>query len=250
MIIGIGDMYIGETAEIISIGGSDYNEVKKIKDMGIREGRLIDLLAYDDVINKKAVISIDSSRIALDIKLIAMIKVRPIKHYYEVIRSQAYTDKLTGCFNRHSSCCLIMAEYEKFVANKTPMSVAMADIDHFKKINDTYGHAAGDLVLQSIAALFKQSLRRSDLLFRWGGEEFLFLLRGTNLEEARQVCNRIRTAVLSYVFPPFESHGFVTISIGGCGLPPDRTVEHLIEMADAALYTAKKNGRNRVEVYV
>jgi diguanylate cyclase (GGDEF)-like protein len=248
MVVGIRDMYVGETAEIISIGGSDCIEIKRLRDMGIREGRLIDLITYDDAVNKKVVISIDNSRIALDIGLSAMIKVRPLKHYYEVVRSQAIFDSLTGCLNRHSIECILMREYEKFKNDRIPLSLLLADIDYFKRINDTYGHSAGDGVLKGISTLFKQVLRRSDCLCRWGGEEFLMLLRGTLIHDALQIAERLRQSVESNIFQPFVGSSFVTVSIGVCGLPPERDIEDIIKAADKALYDAKRNGRNRVNM--
>jgi diguanylate cyclase (GGDEF)-like protein len=247
MVIKMNKMYLGETAEVMSIN-EDISEVKRLRDMGLREGRLIDLMHYDPDSSKKVIIKIDNSTIAFDVELSEAITVRPLKSYYEVIRAQATSDSLTGCLNRHSIECILMREYEKFVADKIPVSLLLADIDHFKRINDTYGHSAGDSVLKGLSALLRQLLRRSDVLCRWGGEEFLILLRGTVLKEAYQIAERIRQAVESYVFQPFRGAGFVTVSIGGCGLPPDRDIEGLIEMADSALYKAKDNGRNKVEI--
>jgi len=103
-------------------------------------------------------------------------------------------------------------------------------------------------VLKAISTLFKQLLRRSDCLCRWGGEEFLILLRGTLLGEALQIAERLRQSVESHIFNPFRGSGFVTVSIGGCGIPPDKNIDCLIETADAALYNAKRNGRNRVSL--
>jgi diguanylate cyclase (GGDEF)-like protein len=103
-------------------------------------------------------------------------------------------------------------------------------------------------VLKSISALFKQVLRRSDCICRWGGEEFLILLRGTFINDAIQIAERVRKSVESHIFQPFRGSGFVTVSLGGCGLPPDRDISALVEIADSALYAAKNNGRNRVNI--
>lgn len=247
MVIGMHEMYVGETAEIISIVG-DTTEIKRLKDMGIREGKLIDLLHYDPVVNRKIVIGGNNTRLAFDVSLSKHIRVRPLKGYFEVIKSQAYYDNLTGCLNRHATNCILASEYEKFVKDRIPLSLLLADIDHFKRINDACGHTVGDSVLKNVSALLKQALRRSDILCRWGGEEFLILLRGTVLHEARQIAERLRQKVASHIFPPFEGSGIVTVSIGGCGLPPDRHIEHLVDVADTALYRAKNNGRNLVNI--
>lgn len=103
-------------------------------------------------------------------------------------------------------------------------------------------------MLKAIAELLRQSLRRPDVLCRWGGEEFLILLRGTIVREAVQIAERLRQKVESHIFSSFEHVRDITVSIGGCGLPPNRTIERLIEVADTALYIAKGNGRNQVKV--
>jgi diguanylate cyclase (GGDEF)-like protein len=246
VVIGIKEMYLGETAEIISMS-ADNAAIRRLRNMGIREGKLIDLLQYD-LINRKIVINVDNSKIAFDAKLADCIKVRPIKTYYEALKTEAAYDRLTGCLNRCSMECILMREHEKFVLNKIPLSVFLADIDYFKRINDTYGHSAGDNVLKNISALLKQVLRRSDCLCRWGGEEFLILLRDTFINDAIQIAERLRKSVERHIFQPFSGSGFVTVSLGGCGLPPNRDISVLIEMADSALYAAKNNGRNRVNI--
>lgn len=247
MMISIKEMYLGETAEIVSVDSSNIC-VKRLKDMGLREGKLIDMLHYDPLINNKIIINVDNSMIAFDALLAEGIKVRPLKSYYEVVKTQANHDNLTGCLNRHSIECILMGESQKFISNEIPLSVLLADIDYFKRINDTYGHSAGDMVLKGISALFKQVLRRSDCLCRWGGEEFLILLRGTLVNEAVQIAERLRRSVEFCIFQPFRGSGFVTISIGGCGMPPASDIEQTIKTADNALYDAKRNGRNRVNI--
>lgn len=247
MVISIKEMYIGETAEIISVGADNAYQ-RRLRDLGIREGKLIDLIHCDLTVSKKIVINIDNSKIAFDMELADNIKVRPIKSYYEVVKAQSAYDSLTNCLNRHTIECILKREYEKFVSNKIPFSLLLADIDYFKRINDTYGHNAGDSVLKAISMLFKQVLRRSDVLCRWGGEEFLILLRGTLINDAVQIAERIRQSVESCIFQPFRGSGFVTISIGGCGLPPEMDIDTLIKMADSALYAAKNDGRNRVYI--
>lgn len=247
MVISMKEMYLGETAEIISVCGNDIC-VKRLRDMGLREGKLFDLLHYDHLRSRKTIIIMDNSKIAFDAELADRIKVRPLKSYYETFRTHANYDSLTGCMNRRTLECVLMREHEKFVSNRIPLSVLLSDIDYFKRINDTYGHGVGDSVLVNISVLFKQLLRRSDCLCRWGGEEFLMLLRGTSLGEALRIAERLRQSIESHIFNPFKGSGFVTVSIGGCGMPPYKHIENIIEAADAALYSAKRNGRNRVTV--
>lgn len=247
MVIPVKEMYVGETAEVVFLD-ADSPEVKRLKSMGIREGKLIDLLHCDLFATRKVVIGVDSSRIAFHANLAGSIRVRPIKSLFESIRSQAYYDSLTGCLNRHAADRIIDSEIEKFAEKKVPLALLMADIDHFKRINDNYGHQCGDSVLKNFSEVLRGVLRRSDVLCRWGGEEFLILLRGTITEEAARIAERIRGKVEEFVFPPFAESGLVTVSIGGAGLPPGRGIESLIADADAALYQAKNGGRNRVKL--
>jgi diguanylate cyclase (GGDEF)-like protein len=248
--VAIHEMYVGETSEIVSFDG-DNPEIKRLRDMGIREGKLIDLIYYDPILNNKIIIGVDNTRIAFDANVVYNIKVRPIKSHYETFKVKALYDPLTQCFNRNATEHIIRDEYEKFINNKIPLSLLFADIDYFKKINDTYGHQTGDSVLKAVAYSLQQGLRRSDVLCRWGGEEFLILLRGTHIQDAAQIAERLRQKVESHqfpLFPPFEHSGLVTISIGGAELLPRTQITQLIEKADNALYRAKNNGRNKVVV--
>jgi len=247
MIIPVGQMYVGETAEIVSIAGSS-SETGMLKSMGLREGKLIDLLLHDPAVSRKVVLGADNSRIAFDSRLAHHIKVLPLKNCYELLKRQAHYDNLTGCLNRHAAERILGEELEKHNARGLPLALLLADLDHFKKVNDTFGHGAGDGVLNSFAALVRGMLRRSDSFCRWGGEEFLILLRGTVVDEAARIAERIRENVEACRFAPFEGSGFVTVSIGGSGLPPGKHAERLIADADKALYQAKKNGRNRVKI--
>jgi len=247
MALTIDGMYVGETSEIVSFD-ADNPEIKRLRDMGIREGKLIDLIYYDPILSNKIVIGVDNTRIAFDANIADKIKVRPIKSHYETFKVKALYDPLTQCFNRNAMEPIIKDEYEKFITNRIPMSLLLADIDYFKRINDTYGHQTGDSVLKAVANLLNQGLRRSDVLCRWGGEEFLILLRGTHIQDAAQIAERLRQKVESHLFPPFEHSGLVTVSIGGAELLPRAQIAQLIEKADNALYTAKNNGRNKVVV--
>lgn len=244
VIIPVTQMYIGETAEVLSLGG-DPPEMVRLKNMGLREGKLIDLLHHDPYAAKKLVIGVDNARLAFPMELAGRILVRPLKSHYETIKIQAYYDQLTGCLNRHGADNLIREEVEKFAVKSIPLSLLLADIDHFKSINDTFGHQAGDGVLRDLSQLLRQGLRRSDILCRWGGEEFLILLRGTVLEDAQEIAERLRQQVESFAFQLPAGQG-VTVSIGGSGLPPVRSLDKLFAEADSALYLAKTTGRNQV----
>jgi len=244
-LLHVDELYMGETAEIVAIN-SDCNDTKRLRNMGLREDRLLDLLHCDPILSRKVVVGIDGTRLAFPLLLAAHIVVRPIRSYFETLRDQASYDQLTGCLNRHAGQVIARQEVEKYAENDIPLAVLMADIDHFKKVNDTYGHPAGDEVLKKFAQVAGSALRRCDLLCRWGGEEFLILLRGTVQEESLQIADRIRRRVESLIFPPYEDCGLLTVSIGSAALPPGKQLEELVSEADQALYRAKREGRNRV----
>lgn len=124
--------------------------------------------------------------------------------------------------------------------------LAMMDIDHFKQVNDTYGHLIGDEVLLQLAQLMKQSFRHDDLLFRFGGEEFSILLKGVNLEQATRTLERFRTKVSDYRFPQV---GQVTISLGLTYMSPGKFPSALLGNADKALYYSKEHGRNQLNCF-
>ena len=170
--------------------------------------------------------------------------------FYWVIRSRkkfeamALTDKLTGLYNRYKFYQMAQAELERAKRNKRPLSIILFDIDHFKKINDTYGHDIGDMVLQEIAQLIQKNIRRYDTLFRWGGEEFLILAPESDIHSSYQLAEKLRTLVASH---SFKEVGNVTISLGVAQMnQADKDIDEVIKRADNALYASKANGRNRV----
>jgi diguanylate cyclase (GGDEF)-like protein len=160
----------------------------------------------------------------------------------------AMTDQLTGLFNRRYFISVIEKEFSRTIRYKHPISCLMIDIDHFKRINDEYGHHAGDQVLIEISQVMTNCLRKSDTMARWGGEEFIMLLPETTKENAAQVASRILTSVSTYKFSTLP--GQVTVSLGLAGMPEPEidTSEKFIAAADRALYEAKNKGRNRLEI--
>ncbi|MBB2201302.1 GGDEF domain-containing protein [Gluconacetobacter tumulisoli] len=158
-------------------------------------------------------------------------------------------DPLTRALNRRFLPS-IMA-YELRVASQTgrPLSVLFLDVDHFKRVNDAHGHAAGDSVLRAVAQVLEESSRLSDMIFRYGGEEFLLILGDTDQNQMVQTAERLRQQIEEMPITLLDgSTTQVTVSIGGALYSGHPDYEHLLKAADAALYQAKKNGRNRVEV--
>lgn len=159
----------------------------------------------------------------------------------------ALTDGLTGLYNRRHATTRLEEEIARSRRNGTGLCVAMCDVDHFKAINDEFGHGAGDRVLQQISQSLTEYVRRNDIVARWGGEEFLVIFSEIKLTAARIVAERLRGRLAT--MPQVEGGPKqITVSVGLATLGPGSTAEALIEQADQALYRAKARGRNRVEV--
>jgi two-component system cell cycle response regulator len=155
------------------------------------------------------------------------------------------TDALTGLFNRRHLDEELARRYADAHRHGHDLCALLLDIDHFKAVNDTYGHPAGDVVLREFAARVQHELRAGDVAGRWGGEEFLVILPNTDLDGARTMAERIRLAAAATPIPAHDHHISVTVS-GGCALGPGDSVEGLLAAADTCLYQAKAGGRDRV----
>jgi diguanylate cyclase len=165
------------------------------------------------------------------------------------LRRLATTDVLTGLVNRRSFFERLEQEIERYKRFGRNMALLMVDLDHFKKVNDTLGHAAGDEVLQQFAVLALHSLRKIDLIGRLGGEEFIILLPGADVEGVRRYAERLRRQVAEKSFATRAGEVDITVSIGATLVAAgDRDCDELLSRADRALYMAKKKGRNRVEM--
>lgn len=164
---------------------------------------------------------------------------------------KASTDMMTHLRLKHYFFTVLIDKLDQANINETPVSILMLDIDFFKKFNDTYGHACGDLVLKTVASIIKSSVRQEDMAARYGGEEFVVMLYDAPQNIAFEVAERIRKNI-EQMLVEFEGHSMhVTISIGGAvhtNLQEESALE-LVEKADQALYVSKKNGRNRTSFY-
>lgn len=163
-------------------------------------------------------------------------------------RQLSHTDSLTNLYNHSFSRYSLEQGLEQGSVDGTPLCVMMADVDHFKRINDTYGHLAGDQVLRIVAARMLSVARSGDEVGRYGGEEFLFILHDTELDAGHDVAERVRAHVNGDTIKSGGASLDVTVSIGIAQARPNETVNSLIERADAALYAAKAAGRNCVHV--
>ncbi len=164
----------------------------------------------------------------------------------EQVKLLADHDELTGALNRRSLMVALECERVRTERSGMPFSIAMIDLDHFKRVNDAHGHAAGDEVLRGLAATVHHSMRGTDMFGRYGGEEFLLLLVGTALPLALEGLERIRTALAKKDWSSIAPDFSVTLSAGIATHHKGETIEQLLHRADLALYQAKDSGRNRI----
>ncbi len=169
---------------------------------------------------------------------------------HERIQRLATLDALTGVYNRRFGLIRLREEFKRAIRADMPLSVAMLDIDHFKSINDTYGHLVGDRVLAAVASAARRTIREGDVLIRYGGEEFMILLVGANAEDGALIAERIRRSIAETSVADGAQTIHVTISAGVAAMPAEGIdgEDDLVERADAALYAAKEQGRDRLVV--
>jgi diguanylate cyclase (GGDEF)-like protein len=164
-----------------------------------------------------------------------------------VAEIRAATDGLTGLPNKRAVTDALKRTFAQAAMTKVPLALLLLDLDHFKQVNDQYGHAAGDQVLAGVGAALRSVLRARDFAGRNGGEEFAVLLPDTDIPAALEIAERVRAAIAEVTLPGIDVP--VTVSVGVAGFPGHAsTLERLDRLADAALYVAKRQGRNRVEL--
>lgn len=208
----------------------------------IAQGEAIGLLSFSNVTSATA-----PSRAYLELMAEALGLALSNQRLRNALLEKALFDSLTGLRNRHHLDDALHTQMNLAVRNGTPLSCLMIDIDHFKAINDNYGHEAGDLVIKSVAAIIQRAVRDIGMAFRYGGEEFLVLLAGTN-EETAMACatdiyNSVHLLTLRY---GLAEMGQVDVSIGIASYPQHTQSDSLLRAADAALYRAKELGRSRI----
>lgn len=177
-------------------------------------------------------------------------KQKELSEAYARLEQMAVVDQLTGLYNRHYFFTVVGHFYEDARRSGRPLSCMMIDVDHFKSINDQYGHMSGDQVLKAVAGRLKANSRKSDLLARFGGEEFILVTPNTDIKTARFLAERTRSAIYREVINLGTQTITVSVSVGVSGTEVMAgTLEELIESADQALYSAKRDGRNRWVCY-
>ncbi|GAA0497490.1 diguanylate cyclase [Deinococcus depolymerans] len=172
--------------------------------------------------------------------------VNMLEEQSRLLERQLSEDGLTGLFNRRHVEGVLQHEFLHGRLTHAPLCVAMADIDHFKQVNDQFSHLVGDQVLRTVAALFQSAVRPSDSVGRYGGEEFLFVFPNTTTEHGQRICERVRELVNSYDWSQIHPALSVTLSMGVATNPRVPNHERLVSLADEQLYRAKRSGRNRV----
>ena len=169
--------------------------------------------------------------------------------YHMMLRNMAVKDGLTRIFNKRYFDEALENEYDYNKRNRSGLSIVFFDVDYFKEVNDTYGHPAGDLVLKNLAALVEKEARGYDVFARYGGDEFVFLMRGANLDASIVLAERVRKSVESHQFEYDGETLKITISVGVSHWNGDESVSssaELLKLVDAELYKAKNSGKNRV----
>jgi diguanylate cyclase (GGDEF)-like protein len=169
-----------------------------------------------------------------------------VKELWDLLR---YTDPLTGIATRYAMLPRLREEHQRVRRTGLNSSVCMVDLDHFKNINDSWGHHAGDAVLEAVSAYFARNLRRYDQVCRYGGEEFVLMLPNTTPEQAVPIVDRLRRGLADLRVPIGDKTLRITASFGIAPLRADQPIAVSIERADRAMYLAKRAGRDRVEVW-
>ena len=185
-----------------------------------------------------------------DIMISELLAIFKMKYQYTEKEFMSVLDGLTGLYNRRQFELGLEQEFNRTKRHPADFSLAILDIDFFKKVNDTYGHQYGDYVLKTVSDLMKSSFRKTDLLYRYGGEELVMIMPETNIEGALIPVQRLRKAIEDYAFEYNGVKAKVTASIGlTMNFVEFKNATELLKSADEALYKAKESGRNRVIIH-
>jgi polar amino acid transport system substrate-binding protein len=166
-----------------------------------------------------------------------------LQEYSKLLRKVSITDRLTRVYNRLKIDTELENEYQRYLRNHEPFSIILLDIDHFKRVNDTYGHLVGDEVLKKISKLIQENSRSIDIIGRWGGEEFIIITPHTSRAGAIELAQKLREKIEKSKINPV---GNITASFGVSQIEGNQSIEMLLHRVDNALYEAKENGRNRM----
>ena len=182
----------------------------------------------------------------------SVVTIKNITKYKErekILYDKGMCDDLTGLYNRQGIICGLNKFIEDFSKSKKPFTVIMGDIDYFKQVNDTHGHLAGDKILLEVGNILKRSIRDSDFVGRYGGEEFIIILTSNNLPQIKKRIEQIRKLVERYTFSYKDTPINLTMTFGVQTYDGSNTIEQVIEQADISLYYGKEHGRNQIIIY-
>ncbi|MHB0928548.1 MAG: sensor domain-containing diguanylate cyclase [Candidatus Nanopelagicales bacterium] len=241
---------VGRTAHMLyqeAQGASVYDEIVAALSVGDDGPNRVSLRAKDGSVMHamRSAVAVRSEVRAVSNYVVTFTDVTELVVQHQRLQQLATTDALTGLFNRRAGEAELRRQLHQAVQSQTQLSVLMLDIDHFKRINDQFGHAAGDDVLQLVSQAMRASLRGQDAPVRWGGEEFLVVLPGASTQSAAKLAERMRAAIAGNVQ---VDGSVVTVSVGVSQARGGDTVASLVERADQAMYRAKAAGRDQVAV--
>ncbi len=237
-------LFLENEGSFVSVKIDNESWIEQIRDLP-KERRIVTMSDNRDQTNKTFLVSMTCVSKSQH-TIISFSEITAITKEKTRYKLQAFTDELTQVNNRASFNKDIIYYLEEHKKTKTDLSITLFDLDHFKSVNDNHGHVVGDEVLISLSSLLKKQLRKTDILSRWGGEEFVVLLPNTDIESAKMVAKSLSLAISNYKFIKDIK---LTCSFGVVQMSEMDTPKSLIEKADIALYRAKENGRNRIEVY-
>lgn len=199
----------GEKVGVVHISKEEVY-LRRLRDLGLKEGAILEVINRDPF-SRKIIFRIGEDMLALDEDLIGTVMVIPVFCLYESLKERLYYDLLTGCYKRDFAEDIL-----EMIVRTPPSSFALADLDNFKRINDTYGHSFWDQVLREVGLTLRKNLRKHDLAIRWGGEEFLICLPKTPIDLALRICERIRRDIASLQLKWNEKIVPITASFGVC----------------------------------
>jgi diguanylate cyclase (GGDEF)-like protein len=236
----VGGVVVGASGELVTVGVPDEGSER------IEQPLLAAQVSYGSMMLFGNSFSDEDRMTAVSLASQAVVALEAAR-LHRIVSNQALVDGLTGLANRRSCEETLAAELARAERFPAPLSVVLADLDDFKDVNDRFGHQAGDVVLREFASLLGENLRDIDLAGRWGGEEFLLLLPGTDVEGALHVAERVRRALQHRILLSVDGEPIpVTASFGIAAYPTSESAAALFAAADAALYEAKKLGKNRI----